>query len=240
MHRRSRSLCSQISKLEALNMSAQNCVSWLFSVCFLCWPVLWMPEEKVKEGEVSTKFYNFLAKQISRNSDYYWRFYSNFLVNTSKANISEKINLKLVGRKSLRRRGGNKFLFCPTTKNFKPIGVFLTILEALSCKTKYRKYLAKYSFPGIHICLTYFQYCNNEPDIPKSSIKQLWNLDPRYTSISPRSAIESYRATQLVYSIKLKLSHAIWLLIKLLFTPYVLAYDMILAKGRFQIIKMEI
>ena len=154
-----------------------------------------MPEEKFKEGEVSTKFYNFLAKQISRNSDYYWRFYSNFLVNTSKANISEKINLKLVGRKSLRRRGGNKFLFCPTTKNFKPIGVFLTILEALSCKTKYRKYLAKYSFPGIHICLTYFQYCNNEPDIPKSSIKQLWNLDPRYTSISPRSAIESYQDT---------------------------------------------
>ena len=151
-----------------------------------------MPEDKVKEREVSTKFYNFLAKQISRNSDYYWRFYSNFLVNTSKANISEKINLKLVGRKSLRRRGGNKFLFCPTTKNFKPIGVFLTILEALSCKTKYRKYLAKYPFPGIHICLTYFQYCNNEPDIPKSSIKQLWNLDPRYTSISPRSAIESY------------------------------------------------
>ena len=192
MHRRSRSLCSQISKLEALNMSAQNCVSWLFSVWFLYWPVLWMPEEKVKEGEVSTKFYNFLAKQISRNSDYYWRFYSNFLVNTSKANISEKINLKLVGRKSLRSRGGNKFLFCPTTKNFKPIGVFLTILEALSCKTKYRKYLAKYPFPGIHICLTYFQYCNNEPDIPKSSIKQLWNLDPRYTSISPRSAIESY------------------------------------------------
>ena len=193
MHRRSRSLCSQISKLEALNMSAQNCVSWLFSVCFLCWPVLWMPEEKFKEGEVSTKFYNFLAKQISRNSDYYWRFYSNFLVNTSKANISEKINFKLVGRKSLLSRGGNKFLFCPTTKNFKPIGVFLTILEALSCKTKYRKYLAKYPFPGIHICLTYFQYCNNEPDIPKSSIKQLWNLDPRYTSISPRSAIESYR-----------------------------------------------
>ena len=191
MHR-SPSLCSKISKLEALNMSAQNCVSWLFSVCFLCWPVLWMPEEKVKEGEVSTKFYNFLAKQISRKYDYYWRFYSNFLVNTNKANISEKINLKLVGRKSLRRRGGNKFLFCPTTKNFKPIGVFLTILEALSCKTKYRKYLAKYPFPGIHICLTYFQYCNNEPDIPKSSIKQLWNLDPRYTSISPRSAIESY------------------------------------------------
>ena len=192
MHRRSRSLCSQISKLEALNMSAQNCVSWLFSVWFLYWPVLWMPEEKFKEGEVSTKFYNFLAKQFSRNSDYYWRFYSNFLVNTSKANISEKINLKLVGRKSLRSRGGNKFLFCPTTKNFKPIGVFLTILEALSCKTKYRKYLAKYSFPGIHICLTYFQYCNNEPDIPKSSIKQLWNLDTRYTSISPRPAIESY------------------------------------------------
>ena len=173
-------------------MSAQNCVSWLFSVCFLCWPVLWMPEDKVKEGEVSTKFYNFLAKQISRKSDYYWRFYSNFLVNTNKANISEKINLKLVGRKSLRRRGGNKFLFCPTKKNFRPIGVFLTILEALSCKTKYRKYLAKYPFPGIHICVTYFQYCNNEPDIPKSSIKQLWNLDPRYTSISPRSDIESY------------------------------------------------
>ena len=173
-------------------MSAQNCVSWLFSVCFLCWPVLWMPEEKVKEGEVSTKFYNFLAKQISRKSDYYWRFYSNFLVNTNKANISEKINLKLVGRKSLWRRGGNKFLFCPTKKNFRPIGAFLTILEALSCKTKYRKYLAKYPFPGIHICVTYFQYCNNEPDIPKSSIKQLWNLDPRYTSISPRSGIESY------------------------------------------------
>ena len=151
-----------------------------------------MPEEKVKEGEVSTKFYNFLAKQISRKSDYYWRFYSNFLVNTNKANISEKINLKLVGRKSLRRRGGNKFLFCPTKKNFRPIGAFLTILEALSCKTKYRKYLAKYPFPGIHICVTYFQYCNNEPDIPKSSIKQLWNLDPRYTSISPRSGIESY------------------------------------------------
>ena len=151
-----------------------------------------MPEEKVKEGEVSTKFYNFLAKQISRKSDYYWRFYSTFLVNTNKANISEKINLKLVGRKSLRSRGGNKFLFCPTTKNFRPIGVFLTILEALSCKTKYRKYLAKYPFPGIHICLTYFQYCNNEPDIPKSSIKQLWNLDTRYTSISPRPAIESY------------------------------------------------
>ena len=151
-----------------------------------------MPEEKVKEGEVSTKFYNFLAKQISRKSDYYWRFYSNFLVNTNKANISEKINLKLVGRKSLWRRGGNKFLFCPTKKNFRPIGAFLTILEALSCKTKYRKYLAKYPFPGIHICVTYFQYCNNEPDIPKSSIKQLWNLDPRYTSISPRSGIESY------------------------------------------------
>ena len=173
-------------------MSAQNCVSRLFSVCFLCWPVLWMPEDKVKEREVSTKFYNFLAKQISRKSDYYWRFYSNFLVNTNKANISEKINLKLVGRKSLRRRGGNKFLFCPTKKNFRPIGAFLTILEALSCKTKYRKYLAKYPFPGIHICVTYFQYCNNEPDIPKSSIKQLWNLDTRYTSISPRPAIESY------------------------------------------------
>ena len=173
-------------------MSAQNCVSRLFSVCFLCWPVLWMPEDKVEEREVSTKFYNFLAKQISRKSDYYWRFYSNFLVNTNKANISEKINLKLVGRKSLWRRGGNKFLFCPTKKNFRPIGAFLTILEALSCKTKYRKYLAKYPFPGIHICVTYFQYCNNEPDIPKSSIKQLWNLDPRYTSISPRSDIESY------------------------------------------------
>ena len=152
-----------------------------------------MPEEKVKEGEVSTKFYNFLAKQISRKSDYYWRFYSNFLVNTNKANISEKIHLKLVGQKSVRRRGGNKFLFCPTKKNFRPIGAFLTILEALSCKTKYRKYLAKYPFPGIHICVTYFQYCNNEPDIPKSSIKQLWNLDPRYTSISPRSGIESYQ-----------------------------------------------
>ena len=151
-----------------------------------------MPEEKVKEGEVSTKFYNFLAKQISRKSDYYWRFYSTFLVNTNMANISANINFKLVGRKSLRRRGGNKFLFCPTKKNFRPIGVFLTILEALSCKTKYRKYLAKYPFPGIHICVTYFQYCNNEPDIPKSSIKQLWNLDPRYTSISPRSDIESY------------------------------------------------
>ena len=151
-----------------------------------------MPEEKVKEGEVSTKFYNFLAKQISRKSDYYWRFYSNFLVNTNKANISEKIHLKLVGQKSVRRRGGNKFLFCPTKKNFRPIGAFLTILEALSCKTKYRKYLAKYPFPGIHICVTYFQYCNNEPDIPKSSIKQLWNLDTRYTSISPRPAIDSY------------------------------------------------
>ena len=108
------------------------------------------------------------------------------------AKISANINFKLVGRKSWRRRGGNKFLFCPTKKNFRPIGVFLTILEALSCKTKYRKYLAKYPFPGIHICVTYFQYCNNEPDIPKSSIKQLWNLDPRYTSISPRSGIESY------------------------------------------------
>ena len=173
-------------------MSAQNCVSRLFSVCFLCWPVLWMPEDKVEEREVSTKFYNFLAKKISRKSDYFWRFYSTFLVNTNMANISANINFKLVGRKSWRRRGGNKFLFCPTKKNFRPIGVFLTILEALSCKTKYRKYLAKYPFPGIHICVTYFQYCNNEPDIPKSSIKQLWNLDPRYTSISPRSGIESY------------------------------------------------
>ena len=169
-----------------------NCVSRLLSVCFLCWPVLWMPEDKVEEREVSTKFYNFLAKKISRKSDYFGRFYSTLLVNTNMANISANINFKLVGRKSLLSRGGNKFLFCPTTKNFKPIGVFLTILEALSCKTKYRKYLAKYPFPGIHICLTYFQYCNNEPDIPKSSIKQLWNLDPRYTSISPRSAIESY------------------------------------------------
>ena len=158
---RSPSLCSKISKLEALNMSAQNCVSWLFSVCFLCWPVLWMPEDKVEEREVSTKFYNFLAKKISRKSDYFGRFYSTLLVNTNMANISANINFKLVGRKSWRRRGGNKFLFCPTKKNFRPIGAFLTILEHLSCKNKYRKYLGKYQFPSIHICVTYFQYCNN-------------------------------------------------------------------------------
>ena len=89
-----------------------------------------MPEDKVEEREVSTKFYNFLAKKISRKSDYFGRFYSTLLVNTNMANISANINFKLVGRKSLRRRGGNKFLFCPTKKNFRPIGVFLTILEA--------------------------------------------------------------------------------------------------------------
>ena len=89
----------------------------------------------------------------------------------SESNSRQSVRLDLLAR--LRRRGGNKFLFCPTKKNFRPIGAFLTILEALSCKTKYRKYLAKYPFPGIHICVTYFQYCNNEPDIPKSSIKQL-------------------------------------------------------------------
>ena len=79
------------------------------------------------------------------------------------------------------------------------LAIFGDVFKALSCKTKYRKYLAKYPFPGIHICVTYFQYCNNEPDIPKSSIKQLWNLDTRYTSISPRPAIESYTCFHVVH-----------------------------------------